>query len=168
MIDLCKVADLALFLIDVTVGFEMELFEAVSILKTHGFPNVMGVLTHLDMVKDNKSLQKLKKRMKDRFWKEVYHGSKFFSFSGLENDGMYKKKEVITLCRYVGSFKSKELSWRKVHSYILADRHEVVPLKDSAATIVSFFGWVRGADFNQHLNDNVHIPGYGDFKIHSI
>lgn len=99
IVDLCKVADLALFLIDINVGFEMELFEAVSILKTHGFPNVMGVLTHLDTCKDNKTLRKLKKRMKDRFWKEVYHGSKFFSFSGIEKDGMYKKTEVITLCR---------------------------------------------------------------------
>jgi len=49
----------------------MELFEAVSVLKTHGFPQVMGILTHLDMVKDNKSLKKMRKRMKDRFWKEV-------------------------------------------------------------------------------------------------
>jgi ribosome biogenesis protein BMS1 len=70
-IDLCKVADLAVFLIDINVGFEMELFEAVTVLKTHGFPQVMGIMTHLDMIKDNKSLKKMRKRMKDRFWKEV-------------------------------------------------------------------------------------------------
>jgi len=99
IVDLCKVADLALFLIDINVGFEMELFEAVSILKTHGFPQVMGVLTHLDMCKETKALKKMKKRMKDRFWKEIFHGSKMFSFTGVDANGLYKKKDVLTLCR---------------------------------------------------------------------
>jgi ribosome biogenesis protein BMS1 len=54
MIDLAKIADLALLLVDASIGFEMETFEFLSILKAHGFPNVMGIMTHLDFFTENK------------------------------------------------------------------------------------------------------------------
>lgn len=54
MMDLAKIADLALLVIDASIGFEMETFEFLTILKSHGFPNVMGILTHLDFFKENK------------------------------------------------------------------------------------------------------------------
>lgn len=41
----------------------------------HGFPKVMGVLTHLDSFKDNKRLKKTKKVLKHRFWAEIYQGA---------------------------------------------------------------------------------------------
>lgn len=78
MIDLGKVADLALLLIDASIGFELETFEYLSILKNHGMGCVMGVLTHLDKFKENKALKKIKKSMKKRFAKEVYDGAKLF------------------------------------------------------------------------------------------
>ena len=62
----------ALLLIDASFGFEMEIFEFLNICQVHGFPKIMGVLTHLDLFKDNKSLKKTKKRLKNRFWTEVY------------------------------------------------------------------------------------------------
>ena len=40
----------------------------------HGFPKVMGVLTHLDGFKDQKKLKKTKKALKHRFWAEIYQG----------------------------------------------------------------------------------------------
>ena len=43
-------------------------------LQVHGFPKVMGVLTHLDSFKDNKHLKKTKKVLKHRFWAEIYQG----------------------------------------------------------------------------------------------
>lgn len=42
--------------------------------QVHGFPKVMGVLTHLDGFKDNKRLKKTKKALKHRFWTEIYQG----------------------------------------------------------------------------------------------
>ncbi|KAL4387839.1 hypothetical protein GQ457_09G027850 [Hibiscus cannabinus] len=48
MIDAAKFADLALLLIDGSYGFEMKTFEFLNILQIHGFPKVMGILTHLD------------------------------------------------------------------------------------------------------------------------
>jgi ribosome biogenesis protein BMS1 len=58
MTDLSKVADLVLLLIDASYGFEMETFEFLNQLQIHGFPKVMGVMTHLDgFINKNKMLQ---------------------------------------------------------------------------------------------------------------
>lgn len=43
--------------------------------QTHGFPKVMGVLTHLDGFKDVEKLKKVKKALKHRFWTEIYQGA---------------------------------------------------------------------------------------------
>ena len=51
----------------------METFEFLNILQVHGFPKVMGVLTHLDGFKLNKKLKKTKKAIKHRFWTEVIY-----------------------------------------------------------------------------------------------
>ena len=59
-------------LLDASFGFEMEHFEFLNIINTHGFPSIMGVLTHLDGFKQNKVLQKTKKRLKNRWWTEIY------------------------------------------------------------------------------------------------
>jgi ribosome biogenesis protein BMS1 len=49
----------------------METFEFLNILQVHGFPKVIGVLTHLDKVKENKNQKLIKKRLKQRFWKVI-------------------------------------------------------------------------------------------------
>ena len=68
MVDAAKLADLVLLLVDGSYGFEMETFEFLNVLQVHGFPKVMGVLTHLDQFHDAKKLKKQKKTLKARFW----------------------------------------------------------------------------------------------------
>ena len=82
MTDLSKVADLVLLMIDASYGFEMETFEYLNMLQLHGFPKVLGILTHLDKFKMNKTLQTTKKVLKNRFWTEIYKGAKMFDLSG--------------------------------------------------------------------------------------
>ena len=82
MIDTAKVADLVLLLVDASYGFEMETFEFLNICQHHGFPRIMGVLTHLDQFKNHKTLRNTKKQMKHRFWTEIYQGAKVFYLSG--------------------------------------------------------------------------------------
>ena len=78
MIDVAKVADLVLLMIDASFGFEMETFEFLNICQVHGFPRIMGVLTHMDLITNMKQLKKTKKRLKHRFWTEIYQvGSNF-------------------------------------------------------------------------------------------
>uniref|UniRef100_A0A1A8KDV3 BMS1-like, ribosome assembly protein n=1 Tax=Nothobranchius kuhntae TaxID=321403 RepID=A0A1A8KDV3_NOTKU len=98
MIDLAKVADLVLMLIDASFGFEMETFEFLNICQVHGFPRVMGVLTHLDSFKNNKTLRKTKKNLKHRFWTEVYQGAKLFYLSGMLY-GEYQTQEILDSIR---------------------------------------------------------------------
>lgn len=47
MVDVAKVADLVLLLIDSSFGFEMETFEFLNVLQAHGFPKVMGTWLEL-------------------------------------------------------------------------------------------------------------------------
>jgi ribosome biogenesis protein BMS1 len=60
----------------------------------------MGVLTHLDLFKNKKKLQNTKKKLKHRFWSEIYQGAKLFYFSGLIND-KYPKREILNLARFI-------------------------------------------------------------------
>ena len=85
MIDLGKIADLVLLMVDGSFGFEMETFEFLNVVQTHGFPRVLGIVTHLDAFKENKTLKNTKKVLKNRFWTEIYQGAKVFNIPGLSN-----------------------------------------------------------------------------------
>lgn len=125
MIDIAKVADLVLLLTDASYGFEMETFEFLNILQAHGFPRVMGVLTHLDLIASAKQQKQTKKRLKHRFWTEIYDGAKLFYLSGVAH-GRYPKIEINNLARFISVMKFVPLTWRASHSYFLVDRIEDV------------------------------------------
>ncbi|KAJ1554170.1 Glycoside hydrolase 2 (Mannanase, beta-galactosidase), partial [Nowakowskiella sp. JEL0078] len=171
MLDIAKVADLVLLLIDASFGFEMETFEYLNILQTHGMTRVMGVLTHLDGFKDNKRLKKTKKRLKQRFWTEIYQGAKLFYLSGIIN-GKYPKQEVLNLSRFISVMKFRPLVWRNTHPYVLADRvedlsdPEVLRLDPKSDRKVALYGYLRGTNMKEFMK--IHIPGAGDFSIDSL
>nr|PVC52065.1 hypothetical protein MACL_00001055 [Theileria orientalis] len=164
MIDCCKVADIALVMIDASYGYEMETFEFVNMMQVHGFPRIIGILTHLDAFKDNKNLRRTKKVLKKRFWSEIYDGAKMFYFTGVQY-GRYKKSEVLNLTRYISSQKPPNISWRLSHPYTVSLRHEVTGAEGDACN-VSFYGYVYGGKMN--VTNKLHIPGAGDFGIESI
>ncbi|XP_054432829.1 ribosome biogenesis protein BMS1 homolog [Pteronotus mesoamericanus] len=171
MIDLAKVADLVLMLIDASFGFEMETFEFLNICQVHGFPKIMGVLTHLDSFKNNKQLKKTKKRLKHRFWTEVYPGAKLFYLSGMVH-GEYQNQEIHNLGRFITVMKFRPLTWQTSHSYILVDRMEDLTKPEDIRTNIkcdrklSLYGYLRGA----HLKNksHIHMPGVGDFAVSDI
>lgn len=187
MIDVAKVADLVLLLIDASFSFEMETFEFLNILQVHGFPRVLGVLTHLDKIEDNKTLRKTKKKLKNRFWTEIYNGAKLFYLSGIHN-GFYNKTEIRNLSRFIAVQKFENLSWRSSHPYIVSLRTEEIrdedqdqdqdhnicrgessPASSSSGkpeTSVYFYGFVKGGIMRK--NQSVHIPGLGDYSISEI
>lgn len=81
-------------------------------------PKVMGVLSHLDMLKNNKTLKRTKKLLKHRFWTEVYAGAKLFYLSGVHR-GEYVRNEVKNLGRFISVMKFRPLTWQTSHSYVL-------------------------------------------------
>ncbi|KAK8445986.1 hypothetical protein SEVIR_9G418700v4 [Setaria viridis] len=171
MIDAAKIADLALLLIDGSYGFEMDTFEFLNIMQVHGFPKVMGVLTHLDKFKDVKKLRKTKQRLKHRFWAEIKEGAKLFYLSGLIH-GKYTKREVHNLARFISVIKPVPLSWRMAHPYLLVDRFEdVTPpenvrLDKKCDRKITLYGYLRGC--NMKRGTKVHITGAGDFSLSGV
>eukprot|EP00520_Triparma_pacifica_P003567 CAMPEP_0118637182 /NCGR_PEP_ID=MMETSP0785-20121206/3017_1 /TAXON_ID=91992 /ORGANISM="Bolidomonas pacifica, Strain CCMP 1866" /LENGTH=512 /DNA_ID=CAMNT_0006528353 /DNA_START=150 /DNA_END=1685 /DNA_ORIENTATION=+ len=171
MIDCAKVADLVLLCVDAKFGFEMETFEFLNILQTHGFPKVMGVLTHLDEFKTAKALRASKKMIKHRFWTEIYQGAKIFHFNGIVNN-KYLKNECKQLTLYINRVKFRPLQWRNTHPYVIIDRHEDITMprevgeEDDGSRTVTFYGYVRGT--NLRPNQKVHLIGAGDFPMSSI
>ncbi|KAI3926365.1 hypothetical protein MKW92_049092 [Papaver armeniacum] len=172
MIDAAKYADLALLLLlkdfdfthkpgsfDGSFGFEMFL----NMLQVHGFPKVMGVLTHLDKVKDVKNLRKTKQHLKHRFWTEIYDGAKLFYLSGLIHGG-YAKREVHNLARFISVMKFHPLSWRAAHPYVLVDRFEDVTPPDrvhmdkKCDRNITLYGYVRGCNIKKGTKFSRSVP----------
>lgn len=146
MIDLAKVADLVLLLVDASFGFEMEIFEFLNICQVHGMPRIMGVLTHLDLIKNAKQMRKTKKTLKHRFWTEVYAGAKLFYLSGLLHNE-YLRTEIKNLARFISVMKFRPLTWRTTHPYMLADRvedltsPELIRKNQKADRTISLYGY---------------------------
>jgi ribosome biogenesis protein BMS1 len=126
-----------------------ETFEFLNLLQVHGFPKVLGVLTHLDLFKQRKSLTKTKRRIKHRFWTEIYQGAKLFYLSGLIH-GRYPKREILNLARFISVQKFRPLTWKNTHPFVLADRVEDVTDPEKLRQnkkidrTVYFYGYVRG------------------------
>jgi len=171
--DCSKIVDVAILLIDARVGFEMETFEFISLLKNHGFTQIMGVITHMDDFRQNKSLSKYKKQIKKRFMKDATDRSKLFYLFGIKNN-LYIKLQLHTMARYLKVIKPNQPGFRINHPYIFCDRYDInfsktnitnkeKPEEKNDDVIVSLFGYVRG----NHLNKNslIYINGLGEYNI---
>lgn len=171
MIDTAKTADLVLLLVDASFGFEMETFEYLNILKTHGFPKVMGVLTHLDSFKKISQVQAIKKKMKQRFWQEICDGAKLFYLSGLIGN-KYAKREILNLARFLSVMTFRPLIWRSSHPYLYADRMEdlthpgLIQTNPNINRTIALYGYSRGSLWKS--DSPLHFLGVGDFLPSSI
>lgn len=128
----------------------------------------MGVLTHLDRFKDPTKLKEAKKRLKHRFWTEIYQGAKLFYFSGVVY-GKYPKREILNLARFISVQKFRPLTWRLNHPYLVADRFEDLTSREllrrdaKCDRQVALYGYLRGA--NLRPGARVHLAGVGDFTV---
>lgn len=174
MIDVAKIADIVLLMIDGNYGFEMETMEFLNALSVSGMPgNVFGILTHLDLFKKQSTLRAAKKRLKHRFWSELYHGAKLFYLSGVIN-GRYPDREIHNLSRFLSVMKNpRPLVWRNSHPYCLADRFlDVTPPTEieenhKCDRQVALYGYLRGTNFPAE-GARVHVPGVGDLMVREI
>ncbi|RZC72107.1 hypothetical protein C5167_035281 [Papaver somniferum] len=121
MIDAAKYADLVLLLVDANYGFEAETFEFLNLLQAHGLPKVMGVLTHLDQLKDYTKLNETEERLQDLFRTEIYQGAITYNISGLQDDLEANCGRNISLYGYLRGCDIK--SGAKVHIAGLDDFH---------------------------------------------
>ena len=174
MIDVSKIADIVLLMIDGNFGFEMETMEFLHALSSSGMPgNVFGILTHLDLFRRPSTLRDAKKRLKHRFWSELYQGAKLFYLSGVIN-GRYPDREVHNLSRFLSVMKNpRPLVWRNSHPYCLADRvldvtpPTLVEENYKCDRSVALYGYLRGTNFPAE-GARVHVPGVGDLSVSMI
>ena len=174
MIDVSKIADIVLLMIDGNYGFEMETMEFLNVLSASGMPgNVFGILTHLDLFRKPATLRDAKKRLKHRFWSELYQGAKLFYLSGVIN-GRYPDREVHNLSRFISVMKNpRPLIWRNSHPYCLVDRFLDLTLptqieqNKKCDRTVALYGYLRGTNFPAN-GARVHIPGVGDLGVSLI
>ncbi|XP_026430458.1 ribosome biogenesis protein BMS1 homolog [Papaver somniferum] len=172
MIDAAKYADIVLLLVYASHGFEAETFEFLSLLRVHGLPKVMGVLTHLDHFKDDKELNETIERLQDHFRTEICEGATMFHLSGLNDFELYKMLEVQKLAEAITMLQLHTPSWRAEHPYVLVDRFEdVTPPRKlhkdaNCKRNISLCGYLRGCTIKSGVK--VHIAGVGDFCVASI
>lgn len=168
MCDVAKTADVILLMVDGSYGFEMETFEFLNIAQIHGFPRIIGIVSHLDTLPDNKALKRRKKFLRHRFWHEVADGAKMLCLSPMQGN-QYRGTDVLKLHQLLICVNPKIQNWRNTHSCILVDRHEDVTNPDLIAQepnmsrTIAMYGYVRGKPLRP--NQMVHIPGLGDFPV---
>lgn len=174
MIDVSKITDIVLLMIDGNFGFEMDTLEFLNILASSGMPgNVFGILTHLDLFRNPSTLRDAKKRLKRRFWSELYQGAKLFYLSGVIN-GRYPDREIHNISRFISVMKNpRPLVWRNSHPYCLADRLLDITLPTAIESdakcdrTVALYGYIRGTNFPAE-GARVHVPGIGDLSVSMI
>ncbi|KAK0715647.1 hypothetical protein B0H67DRAFT_601151 [Lasiosphaeris hirsuta] len=174
MVDIAKVADIVLLMIDGNYGFEMETMEFLNVLAATGMPgNVFGVLTHLDLFHKPQALKDAKKRLKHRLWSELYNGAHLFFLSGVLN-GRYPDREIHNLSRFLSVMKNpRPLVWRNTHPYTVIDNYRDIthPTKieedDKCDRTIELSGYLRGTNFAAE-GQRVHIPGLGDYTISAM
>ncbi|KAH6658946.1 hypothetical protein BKA67DRAFT_543014 [Truncatella angustata] len=174
MVDMAKIADIVLLMIDGNYGFEMETMEFLNILSATGMPgNVFGILTHLDLFRKPQQLKDAKKRLKHRLWRELYAGAHLFYLSGVIN-GRYPDREVQNLSRFLSVMKNpRPLIWRNSHPYTIIDSFRDVThptqieADDKCDRTIALSGYLRGTNFSAE-GQRVHIPGLGDFNVKAV
>ncbi|KAL7064046.1 hypothetical protein AAHC03_04919 [Spirometra sp. Aus1] len=186
MIDVAKVADLVLLVVNVRKGLEMYHFEFINMLQAHGMPRVIPILNHLDEFKDSSASRAIRKKIKQRLWTDlsakIFMLSRFlpkkshFSKKGTTGpqkpDGDYLPAEVQRLARMMIVKTPRPTDWRTGHSYILVDRLEditnpnILKSNFNADRTLSLYGWVRGAPFGALCSKPViHVAGLGDYQV---
>jgi ribosome biogenesis protein BMS1 len=150
-IDISKIADLVIFTVDACSGLEMETFEFLSLLVSHGLSKILCVVTHTDKKNNPRHLKMLKKRI----WAEICPSIKFF-YLGRVSSEVYTDADLSSLCRTLSVMKYRPIEWKCTHPHIIVDRVEGD----------SMFGYVRGGVIQNDAD--VHIPGLGDTKISSM
>ncbi|XP_030078042.1 pre-rRNA-processing protein TSR1 homolog [Microcaecilia unicolor] len=157
LLDLAKVADTLLFLVDAQEGWDSYGDYCLSCLFAQGLPTyalaVQGVHT-LSLKKQNDAKKNLSKTIKKRF-----PDAKVFSLD--------TEQEAAVLLRQMATQKQHHLAFRDQRTYLLAQKADFLPSDETALVgNLKVSGYIRGQTLN--VNSLVHIVGHGDFQMSQI
>ncbi|XP_042328009.1 pre-rRNA-processing protein TSR1 homolog [Sceloporus undulatus] len=154
VLDLAKVADTLLFVLDPLEGWDAAGDHRLSCIFAQGLPSyglaVQG-LAGQPLKKQMECRKKLSKAIEKRFPE-----AKLFPLN--------TEQESALLLQHLASQKQRHLAFRERRPHLLAEAAEFVPSSDSALVgTLKVSGYVRGQRLN--VNSLVHIVGHGDFQM---
>ncbi|NXG52133.1 TSR1 protein, partial [Psilopogon haemacephalus] len=157
VLDLAKVADSILFILDPTDGWDSAGEYCLSCLFAQGLPTYALAVpggTDLPPKKRIDARKKLTKAIEKRFPE-----AKLFPLN--------TEQESSLLLRHLATQKQRHLAFRDRRPHLLAYAAEFVPGQDSDLVgTLKVSGFVRGQTLS--VNSLVHIVGHGDFQISQV
>ncbi|MEE6469158.1 hypothetical protein FKM82_008521 [Ascaphus truei] len=157
LLDLAKVADTLLFVLDPQEGWDSYGDYCLSCLFAQGLPSyVLAVQGMNDLpLKKRTDLKKQLSKATDK---------RFPDAKLLHLD---TEQEVAMLLRQMAIQKQRHLAFRDRRSYLLAQRADFLPNDESGLLgTLKVSGYVRGQALN--VNWLLHIVGHGDFQMSQI
>ncbi|XP_033279151.1 pre-rRNA-processing protein TSR1 homolog isoform X3 [Orcinus orca] len=157
VLDMAKVADTILFLLDPLEGWDSTGDYCLSCLFAQGLPTytlaVQGV-SGLPLKKQTDVRKKLSKAVEKRF-----PDDKLLLLDTQQEAGM--------LLRQLANQKQRHLAFRDRHAYLFAHAVDFVPSEENNLLgTLKISGYVRGQALN--VNNLLHIVGHGDFQMKQI
>uniref|UniRef100_A0A8C2TJ56 Pre-rRNA-processing protein TSR1 homolog n=1 Tax=Coturnix japonica TaxID=93934 RepID=A0A8C2TJ56_COTJA len=157
VMDLAKVADSLLFILDPVDGWDSTGEHCLSCLFAQGLPSYAVAVpggTDLPPKKRIDAKKKLTKAM-EKWFPEV----KLFPLN--------TEQESSVLLRHLATQKQRHLAFRDRRAHLLAYAAEFVPSQESDQVgTLKVSGFVRGQTLN--VNSLVHIVGHGDFQMSQV
>uniref|UniRef100_F7FZN4 Pre-rRNA-processing protein TSR1 homolog n=1 Tax=Monodelphis domestica TaxID=13616 RepID=F7FZN4_MONDO len=157
MLDLAKVADTILFILDPVEGWDSTGDYCLSCLFAQGLPTyslaIQGV-GGLPPKKQTEAKKKLSKALEKRF-----PGDRLLHLD--------TRQDAVLLLRQLANQKQRHLSFRDRRAYLFAHAADFVPSQESSLVgTLKVSGYVRGQTLD--VNRLLHIVGHGDFQIKQI
>ncbi|XP_069471452.1 pre-rRNA-processing protein TSR1 homolog [Ambystoma mexicanum] len=157
LLDLAKVADTLLFMLDPNEGWDSYGDYCLSCLFAQGLPSYVLAVQGLNSIPLKKRSDV--KRIIGKTMDKRFPDAKLFSMDTVQ--------EAALLLRQVTTQKQRHLAFRDRRSYLMAQRVDFLP-SDSSGLVgtVKLSGYIRGQILN--VNSLVHIVGIGDFQMSQI
>lgn len=159
IIDISKVADIIVFVLDVQELIGDFGSAILSILLAQGLPTVMCVLTGLENI-PQKNKNTIKKQAIKTFYKRVPNEPRVLEFNPKESSSVQQ------IIRFMCNESLTDL-WRSNRSYMLVQNFEFYSdINDPQFGSLKLFGYLRGAPL--HPDHLIHLTDYGDFQISKV
>jgi pre-rRNA-processing protein TSR1 len=154
-LDIAKVADLIVFVMDVNEGVDDAGHQIVHLLNSQGMPTVMGAVigsADVQMKKRHDTKKACMESLAAKFAEEPRI---------VPCDNMADADQLI---RFIVGQKIRDL-WRDRRSYMLVEGVSFTSTEEEFG-VLSLSGYIRGGELD--VNGLIHLSGYGDFQIERV
>ncbi|XP_075052781.1 pre-rRNA-processing protein TSR1 homolog [Mixophyes fleayi] len=157
LLDLAKVADTLLFVLDPHEGWDSYGDYCLTCLFAQGLPSFVVAVQGINEIPIKKRTD-VKKQL-SKVIEKRFPDAKLFHLDAAQ--------EAAVLLRQMATQKQRHLAFRDRRSYLLAHRADFQPSDDSGLVgTLKVSGYVRGQELN--VNKLIHIVGHGDFLMSQI